>query len=100
VNVHGHGHGHGSRCVGEIKSVGQIAGEAAKESIDNLVGGGGNSDPLASARMSQAVATKAASKPPVITKWWGGWHKLPPQSYHSISLRRVWRARLACQPEA
>jgi hypothetical protein len=57
----------GKRCVGEVKSVGQIAGDAAKEKIDNLVGGG-SSDPMAGARMSQAVATKAASKPPPTTK--------------------------------
>jgi len=60
----------GKRCVGEVKSVGQIAGEAAKEQIDNLVGGGGSSsaDPMAGARMSQAAASKAASKPPPSTK--------------------------------
>ena len=68
--------------------------------------GGGSSDPMAGARMSQAVATKAASKPPPTTKWWARWHKSPPESYHSaLSLRRAWRARLAWlqgvrQPEA
>lgn len=60
----------GKRCVGEVKSVGQIAGDAAKDAVDNLVGGGGSSasDPMAGARMSQAAASKAASKPPIITK--------------------------------
>ena len=63
-----HAHGHGPRCVGEIKSVGQIAADAAVAQIDNLTGNSGSSDPMAGARMSQAQASKAASKPPVITK--------------------------------
>ena len=65
---HVHARAHGSRCVGEVKSVGQIAADAAVAQIDNLTGGSSSSDPMAGARMSQAAASKAASKPPVITK--------------------------------
>ena len=65
---HVHARAHGSRCVGEVKSVGQIAADAAVAQIDNLTGNSGSSDPMAGARMSQAQASKAASKPPVITK--------------------------------
>ena len=56
----------GKRCVGEVKSVGELASTAAKEKIEDVFGA--STDPMAGARASQAVATKAASKPAKTTK--------------------------------